>query len=265
MRVAGGWLRRQQALNPRHISCPTRASLKGVAALLVFYLLSSLGVLAEEPIDHPFIEPKDIKTDTCLTCHPQKQEGRFVHTAVKMGCESCHHIISENNKTTITLPAAGGESCAKCHAPEKEPVLHGPYKEGQCLICHDPHSSEFKAQTRSAANSLCLECHALRPTNAGTVSISNLERISKSEFEAIPKIKLDPTLRFGHPRPSHPVAEVADPLRMGEKMSCLSCHAPHASTQENLLALPNDGEEACNACHRAINKQKDVKAKAQPR
>ena len=255
---------RQRARHPRHISCPARVALNVGATLLILCLLSSFGALAEEPIEHPFIEPNEIKTETCLTCHPGKKEGRFVHTAVRLGCENCHRITSAKNKTTITLLATGGELCANCHAPEKGLVLHGPYKNGQCLICHDPHSSEFKAQTRSARNSLCLECHALRLTRAETVSIFNLEKISKPEFEAIPKIELDPTLRFGHPRPAHPVAEVADPLHVGERMSCLSCHNPHSSTFPNLLAVPKGSANICNACHQAIEKQKGAKPNSPP-
>ena len=253
----------QQVRRPRHISYALHAALKGGAALLVICLLWPFGVCAEEPIEHPFIEPKDIKPETCLTCHPEKMKGRFVHTAVRMGCENCHHIISEKNKTSITLFATGGDLCAKCHEAKSGPVLHGPYKNGQCLICHDPHSSEFKAQTRSAGNSLCLACHAPRPGTADTVSIF-LQRISKVDFEAIPKIELDPTLRFGHPRPTHPVAAVADPLHAGEKMSCLSCHAPHASTLPNLLVLPKGGGSVCDACHRAIDNQKEAKPNSQP-
>jgi predicted CXXCH cytochrome family protein len=241
-----------------------RADLKVGATLLVICLLSPFGVYAEEPIEHPLIQPKDIKPATCLTCHPEKKEGRFVHTAVGMGCENCHHIISEKNKTTITLFATGGDLCAQCHEAKKDPVLHGPYKNGQCLICHDPHSSQFKAQTRSAGNSLCLECHAPKRVTADAISLFSLQKISKADFEAIPKIELDPTLGFGHPCATHPVAEVADPLHGGERMSCLSCHAPHASTLPNLLVLAKGGGDVCDACHRAISKQKEAKLKSQP-
>jgi predicted CXXCH cytochrome family protein len=231
---------------------------------LVVFLLLPFEVRAEEPIEHPYIEPKDIKPETCLTCHPEKKEGKFVHTAVGMGCENCHQIISERNKTTVTLFATGGDLCAKCHEAKKAPVLHGPYKNGQCLICHEPHSSRFKAQTRSAGNSLCLECHAPKPATVDTVSLFGFQEISKADFEAIPKIKLDPTLRFGHPGATHPVAEVSDPLHGGERMSCLSCHTPHASTLPNLLVLAKGGSDVCDACHRAIDKQKGVQRKSQP-
>jgi predicted CXXCH cytochrome family protein len=222
-------------------------------------LLWPFGVCAEEAIEHPFIEPKDVKPETCLTCHPEKKEGQFVHTAVRMGCQNCHQIISEKNKTTITLFAAGGDLCARCHEAKQDPVLHGPYKNGQCLICHDPHSSQFEAQTRSAGNSLCLECHGPKRVTADTVSLFSFQKISKAEFLAIPKIELDPTLGFGHPCATHPVAQVADPLRLGERMSCLSCHTPHASTLPNLLVMAKGGGDVCEACHRAIEKQKEAK------
>jgi predicted CXXCH cytochrome family protein len=228
----------------------SRQALKGVTALFVAYLLLPASGFGEEAIEHPIIQPKDIKADTCLTCHPEKKQGEFVHTAVAMGCENCHQVISEKNRTTITLVAAGGALCAKCHAASKDPVLHAPYKSGQCLICHDPHSSRFRAQTRSARNSLCLECHGPKPPTGDSVSLFNLQRISRTAFDAIPKIELDPTLRFGHPQPAHPVAEAADPLHPGEKMSCLSCHSPHASTLPALINMATGGENVCDVCHR---------------
>jgi len=223
---------------------------------LIVFLLPPLRLCAEDSVDHPIIERKDLKPETCLTCHPEMNEGRFVHTAVRMGCPSCHQITSERNKTTSTFGAAGGQLCAKCYQATKDPVRHGPYENGQCLICHDPHSSQFKAQARSAGNSLCLECHAPKRVTSDTVSLFSLQKLSKTEFELIPKIELDATQTFGHPCATHPVAEVADPLRGGEKMSCLSCHTPHASTLPNLLVLAKGSGDVCDACHRAIDKQK---------
>ena len=260
-----GGLTRQAKLGTR--SGLAHADLSACAVLLAVCLLAPFGVSAEEAVEHPLIIPKDIKPATCLTCHPEKKEGRFVHTAIGVGCESCHHIVSEKNKTTITLLAEGGGLCAKCHEATNAPVLHGPYKDGQCLVCHDPHSSPFQAQTRAAGNSLCLECHAPRRAAAETVSLFNFEKISKADFEAIPKIELDRTLRFGHPCATHPVSEAGDPLHAGERMSCLSCHSPHASTLPNLLALEKGGREFCGACHRASDRPKDVglDSQTQPR
>jgi predicted CXXCH cytochrome family protein len=98
-----------------------------------------------------------------------------------------------------------------------------------------------------------------KSATGSTVSIFDMKRISKADLEAIPKIDLDPTLRFGHPRPAHPVDEVDDPLNGGEKLSCLSCHTPHGSTLPNLLVSPKGGGDLCNACHQAIHSQKQAK------
>jgi predicted CXXCH cytochrome family protein len=232
-----------------------------ILLLSIFLFLRVSQTSAERPIEHPYIEAKDIKPETCLTCHPEKRQGKFVHTAARNGCENCHQVVSEGNRTGITLVATGAELCAKCHEVKKGPVLHGPYENGQCLLCHDPHSSEFEAQTRSAVDSLCLECHAPKHVTADTISLFGLRTISKAEFEVIPKIELDPTWRIGHPRPSHPVAGIADPLHGGEAMSCLSCHDPHASTLPDLIVLTKTGGNVCDACHGAIEKQNKVKVR----
>jgi predicted CXXCH cytochrome family protein len=217
----------------------------------------------EQNLEHPFIEQKDIKSETCLTCHPQKKQGKFVHTAVGMGCENCHQAVSENGKTTITPVATGGALCAMCHEAAKDPVLHGPYKNGECLTCHDPHSSEFKAHTRAAGNSLCLACHELKQARSEPVTLFSSQKISRADFEAIPKVELDRTQRFGHPWATHPVAQVADPLHEGEEMSCLSCHTPHASAQENLIVSLKGAQNICTACHQVIDEPAAAKNKSQ--
>jgi predicted CXXCH cytochrome family protein len=179
-----------------------------------------------------------------------------------MGCENCHQTASANNKTIITLVATGGDLCAMCHEASKDSELHAPYKSGQCLTCHDPHSSEFKAQTRAAGNSLCLGCHADVQAPADPVTLFGYTKMSAADFDAIPKIDLDPTQRFGHPWVTHPVAQVADPMHPGEKMSCLSCHTPHASTDENLIVPVKGAANVCFACHQIIDEQAAAKKKS---
>ncbi len=240
--------------------------LRGLLLLLVISAVLVLRISklsAADSTEHPFVETKGLKSETCLQCHPDKNQGKFVHTAVGMGCENCHQTTSEKNKTTITLVATGGDLCVMCHEAPKDPVLHGPFKSGQCLTCHDPHSSEFKAQTRAAGNALCLACHADVQAPAETVTLFGSQKISKADFDAIPKIDLDPTQRFGHPWVTHPVAVVPDLLRAGEKMSCLSCHAHHASGDENLIVSVKGGRDVCTTCHQIIDEQKAAKNKSQ--
>ena len=220
----------------------------------------------QQKAGHPYIEQKDIKTETCLGCHPHEQEGKFVHSALASGCDSCHQATSDKDtqKTTITLSATGGDLCGMCHEATKDPVVHGPVKAGQCLTCHDPHASEFKAQTRADGNALCLACHAPKRTTADTVELFKTVRISSSDFEAAPKIRLDATLRVGHPWANHPVGDFPNPLNPKESMSCLSCHQHHASSQQSLITPSDKGKDLCDTCHQARRTKEDQTREAEP-
>jgi len=215
----------------------------------------------QQKAGHPYIEQNDVKTETCLRCHPHEQEGKFVHSAMASGCESCHQTTSDKEtlKTTITLTATGGDLCAMCHEATKDPVVHGPVKAGQCLTCHDPHASEFKAQMRADGNELCLACHAPKRTTTETVVLFKSVTMSDQDFQAVPKIALDPTRKVGHPWARHPVGDCPNPLNPNEKMSCLSCHQPHSSTEQSLIIPSPKGKDLCDTCHQAFEEQKKVK------
>lgn len=229
-----------------------------VCGLMLFVLLSvSGGALAiAQTTEHPYIEADAIKSETCLTCHPDKEEGKFVHSAVALGCGSCHQATSEKKRTTITLLAAGGELCAVCHEASKDPVLHGPYKAGQCLTCHDPHTSNFPKQTRADVSILCMSCHSVnRPDvqidrEAKTVTILGNQTLAFDAYREAQKIRLGQSGSSGHPIVGHPITG-KDPRRKDAMLNCLSCHAAHSSTRPGLLPPGVKGEAGlCVVCHR---------------
>jgi predicted CXXCH cytochrome family protein len=137
-----------------------------VLAAVVALTLSLFAQLGE----HPVPLEKNFDAAKCVDCHAEKQQGKHVHTAISMGCTTCHSVASTGEKTEITLTAPPEQLCATCHEQKKEGTLHGPYAQNQCLTCHDPHASEFPAQTRAASNTLCLGCHADRPVRGKTSS-----------------------------------------------------------------------------------------------
>ncbi|MFZ0963598.1 MAG: cytochrome c3 family protein [Terriglobia bacterium] len=207
-------------------------------------------------MDHPYVETKDLKSETCLKCHPAKNQGKFVHTAVGMGCENCHQAASADNKTTITLLATGGELCAMCHEASKDPVQHQPFKTGQCLICHDPHTGDYKAQTRAPVNTLCFSCHGEKPANVKVntetklVTLLGNQVVSLEAYNQAPKLGLDAGGTSGHPIMGHPLTG-KDPRGKDATLSCLSCHNPHSSALPQLMPAGVKSQvDLCSECHK---------------
>ncbi len=216
--------------------------LPALSAIVAFHVSK---ITAEEILEHPFIAQNEIKSETCLTCHPGKKDGKFVHTALALGCLSCHRVTSEKNTTTVNFVATGSALCATCHQPQKGRLLHKPFADGQCLICHNPHASEFKAQTRASVDSLCLSCHgAGRPdvrvdAKTQTVSLLDGRTYDLASFEEAPKVGGDHAQVSMPPRVGRAVAANAS-RKADVNQDCLSCHDPHSSEKPHLLRKTAD-------------------------
>jgi predicted CXXCH cytochrome family protein len=65
------------------------------------------------------------------------------------------------------LVAPGEQLCFLCHdLGTAKRYVHGPIASGGCLVCHDPHRSQYRHLLVSDAVGFCLHCHdraALRP------------------------------------------------------------------------------------------------------
>lgn len=221
---------------------------------LLLLLVFALSLPPQQATEHPVPLPADVDSAKCLECHAEKQAGKHVHTAISLGCTTCHAVKTEKETTTVQLIALKEELCFTCHEKSKEATLHGPYEKGNCVFCHDPHSSENDKQLRAAGNQLCLECHRERPISGKVALFKTSHELSESEFQEIPKIALDPTLKFGHPMGTHKVADAPNPLQPGEKISCVTCHENHAATREKLVrSTEYQGKkmDVCDACHLA--------------
>lgn len=218
--------------------------------LFVMLLASALRLNAGE---HPVPLEKNTDAAKCLECHEDKSKGSHVHSAIAMGCTTCHEVKVEKDTTNVDLISPKEELCFTCHEKSKEATLHGPYAKGQCVACHDPHVSDFDKQLRAEGNALCLECHSSRRP-AGKLSVfKGAFEFTEEEAAAIPRIGLDPTMKMGHPMGMHKV-DGPDPAHPGQKISCLSCHENHASDREKLVRTVEVNKkkmDACDACHLA--------------
>src|ERR1700729_1587134 len=117
---------------------------------------------------HPV--PLDPKADssTCLTCHEDKTKGKSVHSAMAMGCTSCHEIRVNKDVTRVKLITSTPQAlCITCHADKDAATLKGtihPPAVRDCVKCHDPHTSDnknqlLKAESGGKGQNLCLDCH----------------------------------------------------------------------------------------------------------
>jgi len=90
---------------------------------------------------------------------------------------------------------------------------HAPVDEGDCLVCHLPHLSDFRSMITEKTSVLCAACH-----NTGT-----------GEFLTAHK--------------GYDVTEA----------NCVGCHDPHTSKEEGLMPTVMHepyGEFRCELCHK---------------
>jgi predicted CXXCH cytochrome family protein len=142
--------------------------------------------------DHKF-QLVESSPKLCLQCHQDKfehlsQPGMVVHGAVtdEGGCTTCHE--PHQSKRSALQRTDELQSCMKCHDKPlkdandrtianmsdllaKNPVKHGPIKDGHCTVCHDPHASPmfrllpaaypetFYAPYSDDLYQLCFGCH----------------------------------------------------------------------------------------------------------
>jgi predicted CXXCH cytochrome family protein len=223
---------------------------------------------------HPVpLDPK-ADTSTCIACHEDKTKGKSVHSAMAMGCTSCHEIRVSKDvtrvKLTTTTPTA---LCLSCHADKKaseiKGTVHSPAVR-DCIKCHDPHSSDnknqlLKATSGGAKENLCLSCHnigvdvpekgsrhAALDMGCDTCHITHKTgEIGKVEFD-FHLTKATPALCLDCHDAKDAKLAAAHRNQPFEKADCLTCHDPHQSAAPKLMAKfthPPFADKQCEVCH----------------
>ncbi len=175
---------------------------------------------------------------SCEDCHgdlaqqfassPHARAFAFDREYANASCESCHGSVAQHLETAdpadIRNPAklegaAADEACLSCHGnAARQAEWHGGGHETagiNCVDCHAVHSPVpprrqprlLEAKAHSPTE-LCLSCH-------------RLERKGLTQ------------------RSSHPLLE--------EKMTCVSCHDPHAGSEK--LVKADSVNDLCYSCH----------------
>ncbi len=191
----------------------------------------------------------DQKDNLCLSCHttglnvPEKGSR---HTALDMGCETCHvtHKTGEagNPEFDYHLTKAPPGLCVDCHDPKDASLQKAhqdqPFGTANCVECHDPHQSNrpklmAKYPHPPFADKQCEVCHA--PAKDGKVVLTQADTKSLCVMCHDEKAKQIESAKVQHP---------------GAMGDCTDCHSPHANKKPGLPKT--NGVFTCLGCHADI-------------
>src|SRR5579864_3035470 len=131
---ADSWLEWRVAMNSR--TCILAAS---------FLFVGAASALA---VEHPGVVPKDAE---CTLCHAAKVRGKSVHSVMATSCTVCHVTQTQGDMTMVSLSMPRQKICFACHKESTALREHVPAVKGQCIDCHDAHSSDQKMLLRVVA------------------------------------------------------------------------------------------------------------------
>ncbi len=239
---------------------------------------------------HPV--PLDPKADpsTCITCHEDKTKGKSVHTAIAMGCTSCHEIRVNKDITRVKLITTTPQAlCLTCHSDKNAADIKGkvhPPAVRDCIKCHDPHTSDNKNQLLKPASgdvkeNLCLSCHKIgvdvpeKGSRHAALDMGCDTCHTTHKTGEAGKIEFDFHLTKAPPALCADCHDVKDEAlkkahqnQPFEQTDCVSCHDPHQSSAPKLLAKfthPPFSDKQCEVCHapakdgKVVLTQSDVK------
>lgn len=202
----------------------------------------------------------------CVTCHDEKvkqiETAKVPHPGAAGDCTDCHNPHA--SKTPGLPKSTPVKICLDCHSDQakqgNKAHLHQPAFGQACSICHEAHGGDRPKLLRAKGNDLCLECHGpdARPQKleaAHAVTIFGGKVKLPEDYYKKNRVVLLP-LRYGvgHPTSAHPVQDILDATNASvvkTPLSCLSCHQPHASAEQDLLLKDQANNMAfCDNCHK---------------
>jgi predicted CXXCH cytochrome family protein len=201
--------------------------------------------------------------DKCIDskCHAGFKSKKFLHDPIqKDKCTSCHEVKEiPDKKHASKLLNNTNELCYKCHKNKKiiSGFVHGALSNGDCMVCHDPHSSDTnKTFLTTEGNELCFMCHDDKKTDLTRPVVhppaqdacTNCHNAHGSKFKN--NLESDvPDLCFNcHDDIKEKIKNNKHkPVIEGK---CTKCHTPHGSESKKLLLKST--KETCFTCHKNI-------------
>lgn len=113
------------------------------------YLLAALlvlgGAVRAMAVEHPGVVPHGVE---CTSCHSAKVTGKSVHSVMVTSCDVCHVTQTQGDMMLVSLSMPKQKICFACHQESTALRQHVPAVKGQCVDCHDAHSSARKMLLR---------------------------------------------------------------------------------------------------------------------
>jgi predicted CXXCH cytochrome family protein len=254
---------------------------KAVRLILGLGLIFSASLIGAAT--HPVPLDKNTDSAKCIECHEDKAKGKNVHSAIAMGCTSCHEIRVNKDVTRVKLITTTPYAlCLTCHADKNAATLKGtvhPPAVRDCVKCHDPHQSDNKFQllrpTSGAKNeNLCLSCHnqgvdvpatgsrhAALDMGCETCHVTHKTgEKGKIEFD-YHLTKAPPALCIDCHDPKDASLVKAHQGQPFGAANCVQCHNPHQSNQAKLMQKfthPPFADKQCDTCHAPVKDGKVV-------
>jgi predicted CXXCH cytochrome family protein len=278
-------------LLPRRISYRNELASQGdrplfIIVLILFALIALLITRATAAV-HPVPLDKNVDSAKCLECHEDKSKGKNVHSAIAMGCLSCHEVRVNKDVTRIKLTTTTAYGlCLTCHADKDASKLQGtvhPPAVRDCLKCHDPHTSDNKNQLLKATagdkkENLCLTCHtqglnvpekgsrhAALDMGCETCHVTHKTGAEPTTENRFHLTKAAPALCVDCHDPKDAALQKAHQNQPFGTANCLQCHDPHQSAAPKLMAKfthPPFADKSCDTCHAAAKDGKVVLTQA---
>jgi predicted CXXCH cytochrome family protein len=251
------------------------------SALQLFAVVILLGSSATFAATHPVPLDKNTDSAKCIECHADKTKGKAVHSAIPLGCTSCHEVRVSKDITRVKLITTTPYGlCLTCHADknaeEIKGTVHSPAVR-DCLKCHDPHVSDNKDQLLKATagdtkENLCLSCHktGLNVPEKGSrhaaldMGCQTCHATHKTgergtaEFD-FHLTKKTPALCLDCHDAKDAALAKAHQNQPFETSNCLTCHDPHQSANPKLMQKFTHSPFASNSCEICHAPAKDGK------
>ena len=222
--------------------------------------------------------------ERCIGCHAPLTQAAVVHGALqKHDCGACHRAVpTEAGKcrsrtaSKWALIRTEPELCYGCHArKDQSKSIHTVIRQGSCLSCHAPHSSNFPGLITQPRERICFECHepdtlSLKPVKHAPVQEGRCLDCHDAHGGNLPSnVKAESGTAFclkchdakarqgkGTPGPAYRIDLGRKVVHAAFKRTdCLGCHdGGHGS--DHLKLLKKNPVDLCYGCHERKDRNK---------